>query len=136
MASPSSSRGQRSLLLRQQARGRLHFLGGFLKAPIPGAARGGLGGGVAERKGQKELEEGEENRPVPPLPLTEVRGGGSGLGINLSSFGLEQKVKDTWGADVLMAKSNFKVKEQFSHIDQTYHRCFSPPPPQPLLPHL
>lgn len=94
-------------------------------------------GGGAERKGQKELEEGEENRLVPSLPLTEVRGGGSGLGINLSSFGLEQKVKGTWGADVLMAKSNLKVKEQFSHIDQTYHRCvFLHPPPTPPPPPL
>lgn len=74
MASASLSLGQRGFLLCQWVHGRLRLLGGFLKAPILGAAQ------MSAQEGAKELEEVEENRLVAPLPLTEVRGGGSSLG--------------------------------------------------------
>lgn len=81
-------------------------------------------------RGRKSCKE-EEDRLVPSLSLTEVRGGSSGLGMNLSAFGLEQKVKGTWGAGVLMAERNLKMKELCSHINQIYQRYDFLPPPAP-----
>lgn len=51
-------------------------------------------------------------------------------------FGAKSRiVKGTWGAGVLMAKSNLKIKEELSHIDQIYNKdMFQPPSTAPSFP--
>lgn len=84
MATYSLFLGQQGLPLCQRARGRLHFFSGsFLRAAVS----------AADQEGGRRGWESQEGRRAPPLSLTEVGGGSSGLGMNLSSFGLEPKAE-------------------------------------------
>lgn len=78
----------------------------------------------------------EEGSPVPPLTLTKVRGGSSGLGMGGAGdkpvflrfrAKIRTAAKEAWGAGVLVAESNLNMKGQFSHIDELeQRRVFSP----------